>query len=154
MHRGNPSDFIFLLYVFHGYIVEIINIKVKEKMEINEITGEIINCAIKVHKALGPGLLESIYEKCLAYELSKRGLKVEVQKEMPIVYDEIVIEGGYRLDLLVEEKVIVELKSVSEMKPIFTAQTLTYLKLANLRVALLINFNEVLLKNGIKRLVV
>ncbi len=123
-------------------------------MEINEITGEIINCAIKVHKALGPGLLESVYEKCLAYELSKRGLKVETQKEMSIVYDEIVIEGGYRLDLLVEDKVIVELKSVSEMKPIFTAQTLTYLKLANLRVALLINFNEVLLKNGIKRLVI
>ena len=123
-------------------------------MGANEITGEIINCAIKVHKTLGPGLLESVYEKCLAYELSKRGFKVETQKEMPIVYDEIVIEGGYRIDLLVEDKVIVELKSVSEMKPIFSAQTLTYLKLAKLNVALLINFNEVLLKNGIKRLVI
>lgn len=119
----------------------------------NEITGEIINCAIKVHKALGPGLLESVYEKCLAYELSKRGLKVEVQKEMPIVYEEIVFDKGYRIDLLVEDSVVVELKSVSEMKPIYSAQTLTYLKLAKLKVALLINFNEILLKNGIKRLV-
>ncbi len=122
-------------------------------MESNEITGEIINCAIKVHKALGPGLLESVYEKCLAYELSKRGLKVEVQKEMPIVYEEIVFDKGYRIDLLVEDSVVVELKSVSEMKPIYSAQTLTYLKLAKLKVALLINFNEILLKNGIKRLV-
>ena len=122
-------------------------------MESNEITGEIINCAIKVHKTLGPGLLESVYEKCLAYELSKRGLKVEVQKEMPIVYEEIVFDKGYRIDLLVEDSVVVELKSVSEMKPIYSAQTLTYLKLAKLKVALLINFNEFLLKNGIKRLV-
>lgn len=122
-------------------------------MESNEITGEIINCAIKVHKTLGPGLLESVYEKCLAYELSKRGLKVEVQKEMPIVYEEIVFDKGYRIDLLVEDSVVVELKSVFEMKPIYSAQTLTYLKLAKLKVALLINFNEILLKNGIKRLV-
>lgn len=122
-------------------------------MESNEITGEIINCAIKVHKTLGPGLLESVYEKCLAYELSKRGLKVEVQKEMPIVYEEIVFDKGYRIDLLVEDSVVVELKSVSEKKPIYSAQTLTYLKLAKLKVALLINFNEILLKNGIKRLV-
>lgn len=122
-------------------------------MESNEITDEIINCAIKVHKTLGPGLLESVYEKCLAYELSKRGLKVEVQKEMPIVYEEIVFDKGYRIDLLVEDSVVVELKSVSEMKPIYSAQTLTYLKLAKLKVALLINFNEILLKNGIKRLV-
>lgn len=122
-------------------------------MESNEITGEIINCAIKVHKTLGPGLLESVYEKCLAYELSKRGLKVEVQKEMPIVYEEIVFDKGYRIDLLVEDSVVVELKSVSEMKPIYSAQTLTYLKLAKLKVALLINFNEILFKNGIKRLV-
>ena len=122
-------------------------------MESNEITGEIINCAIKVHKTLGPGLLESVYEKCLAYELSKRGLKVEVQKEMPIVYEEIVFDKGYRIDLLVEDSVVVEFKSVSEMKPIYSAQTLTYLKLAKLKVALLINFNEILLKNGIKRLV-
>ena len=115
-------------------------------MESNEITGEIINCAIKVHKTLGPGLLESVYEKCLAYELSKRGLKVEVQKERPIVYEEIVFDKGYRIDLLVEDSVVVELKSVSEMKPIYSAQTLTYLKLAKLKVALLINFNEILLK--------
>lgn len=122
-------------------------------MESNEITGEIINYAIKVHKTLGPGLLESVYEKCLAYELSKRGLKVEVQKERPIVYEEIVFDKGYRIDLLVEDSVVVELKSVSEMKPIYSAQTLTYLKLAKLKVALFINFNEILLKNGIKRLV-
>ena len=122
-------------------------------MEINEITGKIINCAIKVHKVLGPGLLESAYEKCLAYELRKNGLKVESQKEMSITYEDVVIDSGYRIDLLVEDSVIVELKSVTEMKPIFKAQTLTYLKLAKLRVALLINFNEVLLKDGIKRLI-
>ena len=110
-------------------------------MESNEITGEIINCAIKVHKTLGLGVLESVYEKCLAYELSKRGLKVEVQKEMPIVYEEIVFDKGYRIDLLVEDSVVVELKSVSEMKPIYSAQTLTYLKLSKLKVALLIKFN-------------
>ncbi|MBR5209262.1 MAG: GxxExxY protein [Paludibacteraceae bacterium] len=122
-------------------------------METNEITGKIINCAIKVHKVLGPGLLESAYEKCLAYELRKNGLKVESQKEMSITYEDVVIDSGYRIDLLVEDSVIVELKSVTEMKPIFKAQTLTYLKLAKLKVALLINFNEVLLKDGIKRLI-
>ena len=122
-------------------------------METNEITGKIINCTIKVHKVLGPGLLESAYEKCLAYELRKNGLKVESQKEMSITYEDVVIDSGYRIDLLVEDSVIVELKSVTEMKPIFKAQTLTYLKLAKLKVALLINFNEVLLKDGIKRLI-
>lgn len=122
-------------------------------METNEITGKIINCAIKVHKVLGPGLLESAYEKCLAYELRKNGLKVESQKEMSITYEDVEIDSGYRIDLLVEDSVIVELKSVTEMKPIFKAQTLTYLKLAKLKVALLINFNEVLLKDGIKRLI-
>lgn len=122
-------------------------------METNEITGKIITCAIKVHKVLGPGLLESAYEKCLAYELRKNGLKVESQKEMSITYEDVVIDSGYRIDLLVEDSVIVELKSVTEMKPIFKAQTLTYLKLAKLKVALLINFNEVLLKDGIKRLI-
>ena len=122
-------------------------------METNEITGKIINCAIKVHKVLGPGLLESAYEKCLAYELRKNGLKVESQKEMSITYEDVVIDSGYRIDLLVEDSVIVELKSVTEMKTIFKAQTLTYLKLAKLKVALLINFNEVLLKDGIKRLI-
>lgn len=122
-------------------------------METNEITGKIINCAIKVHKVLGPGLLESAYEKCLAYELRKNRLKVESQKEMSITYEDVVIDSGYRIDLLVEDSVIVELKSVTEMKPIFKAQTLTYLKLAKLKVALLINFNEVLLKDGIKRLI-
>ncbi len=121
-------------------------------MELNDITGKIIECAIKVHKVLGPGLLESTYEVCLAHELKKAGLRVETQVFLPVVYDGIELDAGYRLDILVEDKVIVELKTVENIQPIHKAQTLTYLKLANKKIGLLINFNVALLKNGIKRI--
>src|SRR4051794_84513 len=117
-------------------------------MTINDITGEIVDAAMKVHTALGPELLESTYEVCLAYELSKRGLGVRRQAELPVVYDGIRIDAGYRIDVLVEELVVVELKSVAEICPIHEAQLLTYLKLSGQKVGLLINFNVVHLRTG------
>ena len=120
-------------------------------MDINNITGQIVDAAMKVHTALGPGLLESAYEACLAHELRKRGFSIERQKEMPIEYDGILIDIGYRLDLLVNDKVVVELKAVSEVAPIHKAQILSYLKLGKKPVGLLINFNVRRLKDGIKR---
>ncbi len=122
-------------------------------MEIDQITGAILDAAIKVHSALGPGLLEGVYEKCLAHELSKRGLKVERQVFLPVVYDGIVIEGSYRIDLLVEDTVIIELKVSEGISELHKAQSLSYLKLSNKRVGLLINFNVVHLRDGIKRIV-
>ena len=122
-------------------------------MNPNEISGQIVDAAIKVHTALGPGLLESAYQGCLAYELRKRGLKVEVQLGLPVVYDDVNIEVGYRIDLLVEDRVIVELKSVDKIAPIHQAQLLTYLRLSDKRLGLLINFNVLHLKDGIKRMV-
>ncbi len=122
-------------------------------MEINDITGQIIDAAMKVHTALGPGLLESAYEACLAHELRKRGLNVQVQVVLPIEYDGIRLDAGYRIDLLVENVVIVELKAVEKMNPIFEAQLLSYLKLRKLEVGLLINFHVPRLKDGLKRIV-
>ncbi|MCG8651750.1 MAG: GxxExxY protein [Pirellulales bacterium] len=122
-------------------------------MEINQVTGQIIDAAMKVHTALGPGLLESAYEACVAHELRKRGLQVQTQVVQPIEYDGVQLEAGYRLDLLVEETVIVELKAVEKMNPIFEAQLLSYLKLRKLQVGLLINFHVPRLKEGIKRIV-
>ena len=119
----------------------------------NEISRIIIDAAIEIHKFLGPGLLESSYEKCLLYELRKAGLKVERQKELPIVYKEVTLDTGYRIDLLVEDKVIVELKSVSAITDIHMAQLLTYLKLSKCKLGLLLNFNVKLFKDGIKRIV-
>ena len=121
-------------------------------MRLNELSQKIIGCAIEVHKNLGPGMLESAYEECLKFELEKIGLKVEQQKEMPLIYKEISIEKGYKLDLLVEDEIIVELKAVEKIKEIHKAQLLTYLKLANKELGLLVNFNVDLLKNGIMRL--
>jgi len=121
-------------------------------MELNEISGQVIGAAITVHRELGPGLLESAYESCLAYELRQRGLTVEEQIPVPVVYKGIKLECGYRLDLLVEKRIIVELKAVDALLPIHDAQLLTYLKLCKLRLGLLINFNVPILKNGIKRL--
>lgn len=120
-------------------------------MDINNITGQIVDAAMKVHTALGPGLLESAYEACLAHELKKRGFSIERQKEMPVEYDGILIDIGYRLDLLVNDKVVVELKAVSEVAPIHEAQILSYLKLEKKPIGLLINFNVQRLKDGIKR---
>ncbi len=122
-------------------------------MLLNEASGKIVDCGIKVHRKLGPGLPESTYEACLAYESRKAGLKVETQVALPIIYDEIKIEAGYRIDVLVEQTIIVELKSVERLLPIHEAQLLTYLKLNDKKLGLLINFNVALLKNGIKRII-
>jgi GxxExxY protein len=122
-------------------------------MELREISGAIIDSAMKVHTALGPGLLESAYEACLVYELRKRGLMVSQQVSLPVIYDGVRIEAGYRIDLLVNDLVIVEIKAVETMTPVYNAQLLSYLKLSGKQVGLLINFHEVLLRKGIKRLV-
>lgn len=121
-------------------------------MEVNVVTGQIVDAAIKVHNALGPGLLESTYEACLMYELGKRGLAVRSQVPLPVRYEDVLIETGYRIGLLVAESVIVELKSVDQVAPIHKAQLLSYLKLSGKKVGLLINFNVELLKQGITRL--
>lgn len=119
----------------------------------NDISQIIIGRAIKVHTALGPGLLESAYEECLYYELVKAGLKVEKQKTLPLIYEDIKLEIGYRLDLMVENKVIVEVKACEGLNDVHLAQVLTYLKLSNVKLGLLINFNVSKVKNGIQRVV-
>jgi GxxExxY protein len=118
---------------------------------INHLTEEIIGCAIEVHKNLGPGMLESAYEQCLCYELKQAGLNFERQKEVPIKYKEITLDCGYRIDILVENQVVIELKAVEKLNEIHSAQTLTHMNFADIDTGLLINFNEKLLKNGIKR---
>jgi GxxExxY protein len=123
-----------------------------EEFENNSLTDAIIGAAIAVHRELGPGLLESVYEKCLALELTRTSLHVCSQKEIPLTYKGLALESGFRADLIVENRVLIELKSVDQLLPVHTAQVLTYLKLTGLRTALLINFNVQLLKNGIKRL--
>ena len=120
---------------------------------LNEVTEKIIGGAITVHRALGPGLLESAYETCLAFELAEQGLTVVRQQPLPIVYRGVRLDCGYRTDLIVENEVIVEVKSVSRLEPIHKAQLLSYLKLSNRRVGLFFNFNVKLLKDGIKRVV-
>jgi len=117
----------------------------------NEISERIIGCAIQVHKALGPGLLENAYVECLFYELQKSGLKVEKQKALPLVYKEVKLDAGYRLDLIVENKVIIELKAVEALNEIHFAQLLTYLKLSGCKLGLLMNFNVLRVVEGIKR---
>ena len=124
-----------------------------EKEEINKITETIIGCTIKVHRALEPGLLESAYEACLAFETTDTGLEVEQQKPLPLVYREVKLDCGYRLDLFVGKKVIVEIKSVDHLLPIHKAQLLSYLKLSGCKVGLLFNFNVQVLKNGIERVI-
>jgi GxxExxY protein len=121
--------------------------------EMERIGREIVDAVFKVHTTLGPGLLESVYEACLEYELKKRGLNVERQRKITILYDEIELDDALRLGLLVEGLVIVECKAVETMNPVFTAQTLTYLKLTKRKLAFLINFNVVRIKDGIKRLI-
>jgi GxxExxY protein len=118
-----------------------------------DLTKEIMDCAYKVHTFLGPGLLESSYEECLYYELLTRKFIVEKQKAMPLVYKSVKLETGYRLDLIVENKVILEIKSVEALAPIHTAQLLTYLKLSGCRVGFIMNFNVQSMKEGIKRFV-
>ena len=125
----------------------------KDKMSENEISKIIIGLAIEVHRGLGPGLLENAYKECLFYKINQFGLFVEKEKALPLIFEEVKLDCGYRVDLLVEKKLIVELKSVDSLSQIHLAQTLTYLKLVDYKLGLLINFNEVLLKNGIRRVV-
>jgi GxxExxY protein len=120
---------------------------------LNTLSGEIVDAAIQVHCRLGPGLLESVYESILAYELQKRGLSVERQIPVPVTYDELRFDEGFRADLIVQKSVLIELKSVEALAPVHGKQVLTYLKLLNCRLGLLINFNTPLLKDGIKRIV-
>jgi len=122
-------------------------------MELDEITHEILDSAYKVHSALGPGLLESAYKTCLAHALRKKGMQVEQEKPVPVVFEDILLDCGYRLDLLVENEVIVELKSVDSFTDVHFAQVLTYLRFSHKKVGLLINFNVKSLKDGIKRFV-
>ncbi len=121
--------------------------------ELNQITEAIIGAAMDVHRELGPGLLESAYEACLAYELIRRRFKVERQKELPVKYRNVTLDCGYRIDLLVEGQVVVEVKAVEQWNPVHQAQVLSYLKLSGCRVGLIINFNVRMLKTGIKRFV-
>ena len=121
---------------------------------INDITYKIIGCAYEVHKILGPGLLESTFETCLCYELEKQGLKFEKQKELMINYKGTTLNNGYRIDILVEDSIVLELKSVENLLPIHTAQILTYLKLSEHNLGLLINFNVTNLQNGIHRYII
>jgi len=123
------------------------------QMDLNELTYKIIGCANKVHSELGPGLLESTYEVCLEFELLQAGLKVERQKSLPVVYKNLKLNAGYRIDLLVESKVIIELKAVEVIAPIHKAQVMTYLKLSEIKLGLLLNFNVKQMKNGITRII-
>jgi GxxExxY protein len=122
-------------------------------MKMNEITERVIGACIEIHKTLGPGLLESTYEECLCHELSLAGLTFERQRALPVVYKGVMLDCGYRLDVVVEGKVILELKAIEAMTSVHEAQLLTYLKLSGLTLGLLINFNVAVLKNGLKRIV-
>ncbi len=122
-------------------------------MNVEEVFSKVLDCSFKVHSALGPGLLESAYEECLYYELTQLGFKVEKQKPLPLVYREVKLDAGYRVDLLVENFVIVEIKSIEALNDVHLAQILTYLKLSNCKLGLLVNFNVKHLKDGIKRVI-
>jgi GxxExxY protein len=122
-------------------------------MDFDLISHNIIGCAIEVHRQLGPGLLESAYEECLSFELKNKGLYIERQKPVPVIYKSISLEFGYRIDILVEGSVILELKSIDGFSPVHEAQILTYMKFANIKTGLLINFNVTVLKTGLKRFV-
>jgi GxxExxY protein len=122
-------------------------------MDIKEIGGQIIDASIKVHRALGPGLLESAYQECMAFELAQRGLRVETEVVQPIKYEGLSIDAGYRLDMVIEDSIIIENKSVEKLLPIHQAQLLTYLRLRDFRLGYLINWNVQLIKDGIHRMV-
>ena len=119
----------------------------------NEISKVVFDCSLKVHKALGPGLLESAYEECLFYELKTTGLKIEKQKPLPLIYEDVKLEAGYRVNIIIEDKFIIEIKAVEALNDVHLAQLLTYLKLADCKLGMLINFNVTLIKNGIKRVI-
>ena len=120
-------------------------------METNSLTHLIIGKAIEIHRALGPGLLESAYQECLLFELKEAGLKVEKQKPIPLIYKKVKLDQGYRIDLLVNQKVVIEIKCVEKLAPVHTAKVLTYMKLGGYKLGLLINFHSKILKNGLKR---
>jgi GxxExxY protein len=122
-------------------------------MSENDISKIVFESALKIHQILGPGLLESAYEECLFYELKKYNLKVEKQKQLPLVYEEVNLDAGYRIDIIIEDKFIVEIKSVEALNDVHLAQLLTYLRLSNCKLGLLINFNVNLLKNGVRRVI-
>lgn len=122
-------------------------------MSENELSKIVFDCALKVHRNLGPGLLESTYEECLFYEIKKIGFEVIKQKPLPLIYEEVKLDIGYRVDIMVENKLILEIKSVEMLNDVHFAQLLTYLKLTNCKLGMLINFNVTLIKNGIKRVV-
>lgn len=122
--------------------------------DVNQLTYKIIGCAYEVHKILGPGLLESTYETCLCYELEKAGIKYEKQKELIINYKGVRLNNGYRIDILVENNIVIELKSVETLLPVHTAQIMTYIKLSKKKIGLLINFNVTNLQNGIHRYII
>ena len=122
-------------------------------MNENEIASKIIGIAIEVHKTLGPGLLENTYKECMFYKIHKSELMVEKEKPLPLIYEEVNLNCGYRIDLLVDKKLVIEIKSVEAINEIHMAQVLTYLKIGNFKLGLLINFNVVLLKNGLKRII-
>ena len=122
-------------------------------MSENDISKIVFESALKIHRILGPGLLESAYEECLFYEIKKYNLKVEKQKQLPLVYEDVKLDAGYRIDIIVEDKFIVEIKSVEVLNDVHLAQLLTYLRLSNCKLGLLINFNVSLLKNGVKRVI-
>ncbi len=122
-------------------------------MKENDLARKVIGLALKVHRELGPGLLERVYQECLYYEIKRENIEVKKEVPIPIKYDNLEIESAYRIDLLVENKLVIELKSVSDLHDIHFAQTLTYLRLANMRLGLLLNFNEILLKDGIRRVI-
>lgn len=124
-----------------------------ESSTLNDISGVIVDCAIQVHKTLGPGLLESIYEEALCYELDKKGVSFEVQIPLNVPYKDITLKTTYRLDLIVENQVVVELKSVEKLIPLYNAQLMTYLKITNKKLGLILNFNAPLMKDGIKRII-
>lgn len=140
------KNFVYVVY----FVVE--NSK-RHTMNSDLYSKTVLDCAFKVHTALGPGLLESAYQACLFYELTQKGLFVEKEKPVPMVYEGVQLDAGFRIDLLVERSLILELKSVNQLDQIHTAQLLTYLKLTNLRFGLLLNFNVISLKDGIKRVV-
>lgn len=119
----------------------------------NQISRIIYNCGLQVHKELGPGLLESAYEECLFYELSKTGLLIERQKMMPLKYQDITLDVGYRIDILIDHKVVIEVKACEELSNIHLAQVITYLKLSGCKLGMLINFNSFLFKNGVRRVI-
>jgi GxxExxY protein len=122
-------------------------------LKFDELSNKVLGCAIEVHRELGPGLLESTYEQCLAYELSRAKVPFKVQVELPVEYKEIRLDCGYRIDLLADNRLVVELKSVDQLMPIHEAQILTYMKLAGVKVGLLINFNVTILIKGVRRFV-